>query len=183
MKIKRVLILALVVMVTIFTGCEPEPTLPELTIPEMVTIAKGYNNEIVDLMLSAIEDSAPSDFSEGDLVAVAEGITCNVTDSYLNEVRLSLILDGWVAADETEIGGYLDIEVEYYTSTEEISLNMIRIVDPSSLYFDRSSVTYLAEFVDEDSSDQAFIADHEFFFCLSLNDDGKTLLPNMVRYK
>ena len=178
MKNNFVLILALVVMTTIFTGCEPEPSLHEL-----ITVAKGYNTEILDLMLPVFENSDPTEFAKDELVTIDDGITCRVTSYYDNELRLFMTMDGWEAADGNEVGGFMAIDIEYYAPSEEVSINIIRMNDPATLYFDRSSVIYLAEFIDYDSSDQAFVSDYDYYFCLSLNDDGKTLMPNTVRYK
>src|SRR5690554_4579869 len=122
MKSRLILILVLVIMISIFTGCVPAPTLSELTIPEIITMIKGHNNDILDSLLVALEDSAPSDFTEGDLVTLDEGIICEVTSQYMTEVSLAMILDDWVATDGTEIGGYMTIEIEYHASSEETSL-------------------------------------------------------------
>lgn len=178
MKNKLVLTLALVIMLAAFTGCEPEPSLPELTIGERVSVAKGYNNEIFTLMVSILEDTSPADFADGDPITVDEGITCTVTSADgVDEINLFMSFDEWVAADGTEISGTLILDVEYYTSP--VSLNIIRTGVPASLYFDRSSVSYVASFNDDDSVDTAFDSDLEYFFCTALIDDGEILLLNL----
>ena len=138
-KNKLVLTLALVVMLTAFTGCEPQLSSPELTINERMTIVKGYNDEIFTLMTSTLDDSSPSDFSEGDsILEDEEGLTCIVTAADLDEINLFMSFDGWVADDGAEINGNMILDVEYYTSP--VSFNSIRTGIPASLYFDRSSV-------------------------------------------
>jgi hypothetical protein len=178
MKNKLVLTLALVVMLTAFTGCEPEPSLPELTINERMTIVKRYNDEIFTLMTSILDDSSPSDFVEGDsILDDEEGLSCIVTAVDLDEINLFMSFDEWVADDGTEISGNMILDVEYYTSPE--SLNIIRTGIPASLYFDRSSVSYVASFLDDDSVDTTFVSDLEYFFCTSFIADGEILILNM----
>ncbi len=52
----------------------------------------------------------------------------------------------------------------------------------ASLSFDRTSASYMAEFVDDDSLDQTFISNYDYFFCLSLIADGEILILNSMGY-
>jgi hypothetical protein len=118
-------------------------------------------------MTSILYDSSPSDFSEGDsILEDEEGLIYIVTAVDLDEINLFMSFDGWVADDGTEISGNMILGVEYYTSP--VSLNSIRTGIPASLYFDRSSVSYVASFLDDDSIDTTFATDLEYFSALRL---------------
>ena len=182
MKKRYVLTLVLAVMLAIFTGCEPEPSLPELTLPKRLAIVKEYHGEIFDLVVSNLEESTPTDFEESDPILLGEGITCFVTASDLDEINLFMSLDEWVAADGTEISGTIILDIEYHTSSE-VSLNIVRTGIPATLYFDSSSVSYIAELTDGDSLDPTFIPESDYFAWVSVIVDGKLLVNNPIGYK
>ncbi len=182
MKNTRVLTLALIIMLATFTGCESEPSFPELTIPQRMTTVKEYNQELFALIVPIVENAQPADFTEGDFVPVDEGITCFVTYSGLDEMTLYMTLDEWVAADGTKIIGTIELEVEYYTSPE-VSLHIVRTDRPAFLYFDNSSVSYLAEFLDDEGSDPAYLSDYDYYAWVSMIVDGKLLVNNPIGYK
>jgi hypothetical protein len=182
MKKKLVLILALIVMLVSFSSCESEPSHSELNIPQRLTTVKTYNSEIFDLVASSLEDSASDRTAASDPVVLDAGITCSVTSFYDTWENLFLTFDEWVAADGTEISGNMEITVEYYSNTRE-SINTVSTNDPAILYFDSTSVSYLAESIDDGSSDSEFISRSENFLLVSLIVDGKHLVNNQIGYK
>lgn len=72
------------------------------------------------------------------------------------------------------------MDVKYYSSTGYISS-----IDMSSatLYFDRTSVKYVAEVFDENASTQAFNSNTELLMCATLIMDGKMLITNNLMYR
>lgn len=182
MKRKLVLILALIVMLASFTGCESEPSLSELTIPQRLTAVKDYNSEIFDLVASSLDGSRSTRVATSEPIALDVGLTSTTTYIYENREDLFLTFDEWVAADGTEISGYMEITVEYYSTTRE-SISIVRTNDPAILYFDSTSVSYFAASTDNDSSDSEFISGSDDFLLLSLIVDGKLLVNNQIGYK
>jgi hypothetical protein len=175
MKRNFVVVLALVIMLWVFTGCEAAPTLPE-----SLRTVKGYNDELFALVTSYLGDTAPDSFAEDSSITIGDGITCIVSSSSTNELNLVMTLNNWEAHDGTEISGTVVLDIEYYTSGM-VYISIIRST-PAFLYFDRTSVSYVAESIDEDSSTAAFSAGSDMFFCASLIIDGKVLILNMLGY-
>ncbi|NLV85154.1 MAG: hypothetical protein GXY60_11360 [Spirochaetales bacterium] len=93
-----------------------------------------------------------------------------------DELNLIMTLDRWVANDGTEINGTVVLDIEYYTSP--VSISSIRIA-PSMINFDRTSVSYVTELIDDDSTNVSFTPDYNFLFCASLIVDGEILILNM----
>lgn len=172
MKFVMVLLLVIIILGT-FIGCEPLPSLPTI-----VTTMKGYNNEIVALILSQVEEEySPDDFPEGTTIPLDEGITCTVDYSGAADLELILTLNNWAAGDGTEINGLMSVEIEYQASPVAISSIS---VSPAMLYFDRTSVSYVTEALDGDASSEAFTSEERLFVFISLIVDGKTLISNLV---
>jgi hypothetical protein len=174
MKMKLVLALALIVLLGVFTGCEPAPTLPEI-----LSTVKGYKDELTELVLTHVESAAPTDFTEGDSIPVDDGITCIVDAADADELNLIMSLDNWVANDGTEITGTIAFDIEYDPST--LNLSMFRMV-PAIILFERTSASFVSEAIDEDVSTEAFVPAHEYFFCTSLIVDGEILMLNIYGY-
>lgn len=168
--------LALVIMMFgLFTGCEPAPS-----IPSIVTTMKGYNDELIGLLLPPINGTSPLDFPEDTVITIDDGIDCKVRYSDSGELDLLLRLNFWVAHDGTEICGILPVDIEYYSSSSSIYSFQAR---SAMLYFDRTSVSYRADVTDGDETTEAFTPDTDYFTCTSLIVDGKTLLANVYESK
>lgn len=171
MKRKFVAALVLAIVLGTFMSCENVPTLPEI-----LTTVKGYNDEFIVLVLSLTEDVAPTEFTEGESLTFDEGMTALVDYAGSDELNLIMTLDRWVASDGTEINGTVVLDIEYYTSP--VSISTIRIA-PSMINFDRTSVSYVTELIDDDSTNVSFTPEYNFFFCASLIVDGEILILNM----
>ena len=174
MKRKLLAVLVLVsIMLGTFTGCEPMPTLSAI-----VSTTKGFNNEIIALIISQVEeDYSPDDFPEDLKITVDEGLTCTVEYSGLNSLELLVTLDDWVANDGTEISGTIMVDIDYYSSP--ISVSSISM-EPAMIYFDRTSVSYVSEVLDGDATTETFTPGSSEFICISIIVDGKTLVNNIV---
>lgn len=175
MKRNFVVVLAMVAILWVFIGCEAAPTLPE-----SLRTVKGYNDELFALVTSYLGDTAPDSFAEDSSITIGEGLTCLVSNSSTNELNLVMALNNWEANDGTEISGTVVLDIEYYTSGN-VYISIIRSA-PAYLYYDRTSVSYVAESIDDDSSTVAFSAGSDMFFCASLIIDGEILVLNMFGY-
>jgi hypothetical protein len=175
LKMKRnfLLVLVLVMVFWVFTGCEAAPSLPET-----LRTVKGYNDELFALVASHLGDTAPESFAEDTSITIGQGITCIVSSSSTNELNLIMTLDDWEASDGTEVSGTVVLDIEYYTSGM-VYISIIRST-PAFLYFDLTSVSYVAESIDDDSSTAAFSSGSDMFFCGSLIVDGEILILNLI---
>lgn len=172
---KRILFvtLTLVIVLGTFTGCEPAPTLYEL-----LTTVESYNDELFALVVPRVQDYDGSGYSEGDFITIDEGITCIVDTANSDELNLSLTLDNWRARNGTKISGTIVLDIEYFTSPS-YSINMMRTAGGflTSLHFERTSVSYVAQWIDNDYN-TGFDPEYENFFCTSMIEDGKILILN-----
>ena len=166
-------LLVLTCMVGIFTGCEQEPTLVQ-----RVGSIQAYNEELVDLILQQVVGRAHGSYAENESILLDSGITCAVVESDSEDTTLQITLSDWIADDGTEISGFTIVDVMYYDNGNISSIKMVQ----AALYFDRTSIGYLAEIFDGDDSTPAFTYDSEMFMCVSLIVDGKTLISNMFMY-
>ena len=175
-KKKFVMALLLVILMTVpFTGCEAAPPLSAI-----VSTTKGYNDEIIALIVSHVVGQTPADFTADSAIEIDERINCFVDYTDTSVINLSMTLDDWVASDGTEVSGTLDIYIDYYTSPVHVSRVRMR---PAMLYFDRTSINFETEIYDGDADDVAFTSENHSFLCLSLIVDGDTLITSMNQLK
>jgi len=168
-KTKLVTALFLVIsMLVLFTGCEAMPSLSAI-----VSTTKGYNDELIALVLAHMVGNTPADFVEDSTIPIDDGITCTIDYTDADEVQMLLNLDSWVASDGTEISGVLEMEIGYYASPMYVSSISTEM---GLFYFDRTSILFATEIFDGDASAEAFTAEDRFFACISLIVDGKTLI-------
>ena len=171
MKKNFAFVLVLVIMIGAFTGCELAPS-----IPEILTTVKGYNDEIIALVLPQVQGSAPESFTEGSFITIDDGITCSVSYSSTSELELFITLDNWVASDGTEINGIIELDFNFYDSPVYIASIE---TDTGIMYFNRTSVVFEAEVFDGDPATEAFTSAYETFLTISLIDDGIYLVNLM----
>lgn len=173
MKKKLILTLFFVTtMLVVFTGCEPASSLPEI-----IANVKGYNNETIALLLPQVVGHPYDYYSADSCFTVDEGITCTVVESDVEDTTFAINLDNWVASDGAIISGYVSVDVVYYASSGHISnIN----TNFASLYYDRTSVSYVAEVLDGDASNEAFTPRERLFVFISLIVDGETLMFNFA---
>jgi len=173
---KKILLTLLLVisMLGIFTGCEPVSSIPEIIGP-----IKGYNDELVALLMPQVVGH-PFDFYTADeSLEVDEGIVCNVDETDIEDTTFTIALNNWVANDGTKISGHMTVNVKYYASTGNIS----SIETISTMFcFNRTSVNYFTEVFDGDADDEAFTSNYDTFRCISLIVDGKTLINTYMYY-
>ena len=177
-NVKRKFLLSLLVLALVlglFTGCEPVPTLPGI-----VNTVKEYNDEITALILLDVPASAPETLEEGAVGTVDEGFTYRIDYSDATSLELEVFLDHWGAADGIQISGYLEVDIEYYATP--VSISSIH-TNRTTIYFDRTSASYDADVFDGDASTETFTAELNLFRCLSLIVDGKTLISSTVNLK
>ncbi len=172
MKMKLVVVLILVIILGAFTGCELAPSLPEI-----LTTVRGYNNEIIALVIPQVEGYAPELFTEDSFITVDDGIICMVGFSSSSSLNLLISLDNWVANDGTEINGIIELDFNYYDSPVYISTIE---TDMAIFNFDRTSVIFQAEVFDEDPATEAFTYDYETFFSMALTVNGRPLIANLM---
>ncbi len=172
MKKKFVVILSLIVILGAFSGCELAPSLPEI-----LTTVKGYNNEIIALVLARVEGSTPESFTVDAFITLENGMSIRVDTTSASELELYITLDKWVASDGTEIDGIVQLDFSYYLSPAYIS---IIETDTAILHFNRTSVGFEAEVFDGDPATEAFTYAFGTFFSMSLTVDGKPLIANFI---
>ncbi len=174
---KKRIIQALFLLICIlgmFTGCDQASSLPVI-----VGSVKGYNRELVTLILTGAVGRIHSSYSENESLSLDSNIVCIVDESDIEDTTLLITLSDWIADDGTAISGFLNVDVRYYSSTGNISSIKIR---PATLYFNRTSAGYQAEVFDGDDSTSAFTSNSEVFMCTSLIIDGKTFIFNTSMY-
>ena len=174
MKIKFVIILSLIIILGTFSGCELAPSLPEI-----LTTVKGYNNEIIALIIHQVGGSTPESFTVDAITTLDNGISIRVDSSSASELELFINLDKWVASDGTEIDGIVQLDFSYYPSPAYIS---IIETDTAMLHFNRTSAGFEAEVFDGDPATEAFTYAFETFFSTSLSVDGTPLIASPMRW-
>ena len=170
MKMKFAVVLSLVIILGALTGCELAPS-----IPEIFTTVKGYNNEIIELVKSQVEGTAPESFTEDSLFTIDDSLNCKVSSSSASSLNLIITFVDWEASDGTAIGGIVELDFNYYDSPVYISSIE---TDLAILNYGYTSVAFFAEVFDGDPATEAFTFDHETFMVVSLIDNGKALISS-----
>lgn len=174
MKRKIAFVLAVLVMTLSFTGCEQQ-----MPLTEILSTVQGYNEEIQAMVASQVENSLPDSFTESDLIAIDDGISCRVGFINSRSLVLGLTLNDWVASDGTKISGSIQMDIHYQDAADDASTEYISSIESTAVMnYDLTSASFSEEAFDNTPETAVFTYDHASFQCYSLLVDGKPFIAS-----